>query len=181
MHTHAGCTAFESLEKVGLSITSTTPIIESATTATTVGQGKRLLVVGGAGGVGSWITQLARANYPQLDIVCTTGSEESSTWCQKMGCSRTIHHDEIQTKLEGGLKGSCDYIICLTEPTKELFASLAEVLKAYGKICLVVAGAGIKMLDMSFVFFKCGTVSTETVFSSIRDGYIIMIKREKWE
>lgn len=163
----AGCTALESLEKVGLRITSYIPAIMGTTRA---GEGKRLLIVGGSGGVGSWITQLARSNYPKLSIVCTVGSEESAVWCKKMGCSGTIGHDEIET-LGGGPKGSCDYIICLTEPTTKLFASIAEVLRPYGKICLVVAGEGIKKLDMSFIFFKCGTVSTETVFSSIRDGY----------
>ena len=159
----AGCTAFESLDKVGLPITS-------GAADSSAGEGKRLLIVGGAGGVGSWTAQLARSNYPKLDIVCTAGSDDSAAWCEKMGATRTIGHSEIQ-KLGGGQKGSCDHIICLTEPTPEVFAALTEVLRPYGKICLVVAGDGIESLDLSFVFFKCGTVSTETVFSSIRDGY----------
>lgn len=162
----AGCTAFESLAKVGLSVTDFGPESESA------GDGKRLLIVGGSGGVGSWITQLARSNYPKLDIVCTVGSEDSSHWCKKMGCDRTIKHDEINT-LGGGPKGSCNYIICLTEPTQTVFTSLTDVLRPYGQICLVAAGDGIKSLDLSFVFFKCGTVSTQTVFSSIRVGYCL--------
>ena len=52
------------------------------------------------------------------------------------------------------------------------------MLKPNGKICLVVAGNGIKKLDCSFVFFKCGTVSFETVFTSIRDGYSIDQSKE---
>ena len=38
---------------------------------------------------------------------------------------------------------------------------------------MVVAGDGIKNLDLSFVFFKSGTVCCETVFSSIRDNYFL--------
>lgn len=162
----AGCTALESLAKVGLPISGLGPGSESA------GDGKRLLIVGGSGGVGSWVTQLARSNYPKLDIVCTVGSEESSRWCKKMGCDKTIKHDEIGS-LGGGPKGSCDCIICLTEPTQTVFTSLAEVLRPFGQLCLVAAGDGIKSLDLSFVFFKCGTVSTQTVFTSIRAGYRI--------
>ena len=94
-------------------------------------------------------------------------------WCIKMGADVTIGHDEIDTKLGKGPKGSCDSIICLAEPTTALFASLAEVLRPYGKICLAVAGEGIESLDLSFIFFKCGTVCTETLFSSIRCGYHI--------
>lgn len=174
----AGVTALECLEKVGLppvqihhETTTTTPSPSSPS-----GDKYRLLIVGGAGGVGSWTIQLARSTFggsSDFEIVCTTGSQESSDWCIKMGADVTIAHDEIEKKLGTGPKGSCDAIICLTEPTTALFASLAEVLRPYGKICLVVAGGGIKSLDMSFVFFKCGTVCTETVFSSIRCGYQI--------
>lgn len=172
----AGVTALECLEKVGLPVSNknsngdvAAPIIPSPS-----GDKHRLLIIGGAGGVGSWATQLARSVYgPNIEIVCTTGSPESSDWCIKMGADATIPHDELETKLGTGPKGSCDSIICLAEPTPALFASLAEVLRPYGKIALVVAGEGIKSLDMSFVFFKCGTVCTETVFSSIRCGYFI--------
>jgi len=159
----AGCTALESLKKAGLPISS-------EASARNAGKGRRLLIVGAAGGVGSWATQLARANYPQLEIIGTASYPDSSAWCQEMGCTSTIGHDEVEC-LGGGRDGSCDHIICLAEPTPKLFASLAEVLRPYGKIVLVVAGEGIKSLDLSFVFFKCGAVSTETVFSSIRDGY----------
>lgn len=157
----AGCTALESLEKVGLPIVSPSPL-ES--------ERKRLLIVGGAGGVGSWCTQLARARYPRLEIICTASSKESSQWCKEMGADTTIAHNEI-ISLGGGPKGSVDCIICLAEPSTDVFNSLSEVLRPYGKICLVVAGAGIKSLDLGFIFFKCGTVATETVFSSMRDGY----------
>ena len=160
----AGCTALESLEKAGLAISS-------EASQPSAGEGRRLLIVGAAGGVGSWATQLARSNYPKLDIVGTASSPESSAWCQAMmGCTKTIGHDEVES-LGGGREGSVDHILCLAEPTPKLFASLAEVLRPYGKIVLVVSGEGIKSLDLSFVFFKCGAISTETVFTSMRDGY----------
>lgn len=168
----AGCTAFESLGKVGLPVQDA-DFASAATAVHRDSERRRLLIVGGAGGVGSWATQLARSSYgsSDLEIVCTAGSQESRDWCGKMGADVIIGHDEIATKLGGGPKGSVDSIICLAEPTPDLFGALAEVLRPYGKICLVVAGGGIKSLDLSFVFFKCGTVCTETVFSSIRCGY----------
>lgn len=170
----AGLTALECLEKVGLPVSNSTEGLITPITPSVSGEKHRLLIVGGAGGVGSWATKLARSVYgSNIEIVCTTGSQESSDWCIKMGAHSTIPHNEIETKLGTGPKGSCDSIICLAEPTPALFASLAEVLRPYGKIALVVAGEGIKSLDMSFVFFKCGTVFTETVFSSIRCGYFV--------
>lgn len=57
------------------------------------------------------------------------------------------------------------------EPTPDVFGALADVIQPYGIICLVVAGASIKNLDLGFCFFKAANVVLETVFSSIRDDY----------
>ncbi|KAI2499266.1 oxidoreductase [Fragilaria crotonensis] len=73
----SGCTAFESLEKLSLA------------------QAANLLIVGGAGGVGSWATLLARAKFPSLEILCTASSDESKAWCLENGASSVIAHDEI--------------------------------------------------------------------------------------
>jgi len=162
----AGCTAFECLDKVGL------PVGRGGSAGVEEGKRKRLLIVGGSGGVGSWTTQLARATYGgSIEIICTVGSPESAEWCTRMGADRTVPHDGIDERLEAGPGGSVDAVICLSEPTRRLFDSLAGVLRPFGRICLVVAGDAIRSLDLSFVFFKSGTVSTETVFSSIRCGY----------
>lgn len=164
----AGCTAYECLDKVGL------PVGRGSARAgdSVCGTKKRLLIVGGSGGVGSWTTQLARKAYGEsLEIICTVGSPESAEWCSRMGADRTVPHDEIDKRLDAGPKGSVDAIVCLAEPTQRLFNSLAEVIRPFGRICLVVAGDAIRELDLSFVFFKSGTVSTEAVFSSIRCGY----------
>jgi len=173
----SGCTAYEALEKVGLTIGdliggSSLEMTDSSPPKKRQRKGGVLLIVGGAGGVGSWCSLLARAAYPDLEIVSTASTTESEDWCLKMGANRTIAHSAVKS-LGGGPKGSVDHIICLTEPTQELFASLTEILRPFGSICLVVAGDSIKSLDMSFVFFKSGTVCTETVFSSSRAGFHI--------
>jgi NADPH:quinone reductase len=149
----SGCTAFESLEKLSLA------------------QAGNLLIVGGAGGVGSWATLLARAKYPSLDILCTASSDESKRWCLENGASSVMAHDEILQKFEGGPKGSVDRILCLTEPTPAVWKALTEVVRPYGTLCLVVAGPSISSLDLGFCFFKAVTVTTETVFSSQRTNY----------
>jgi NADPH:quinone reductase-like Zn-dependent oxidoreductase len=156
----AGCTAYQSLLKLGLG--NDMPLRGSDPT---------LLVIGGAGGVGSWTIQLARALYPNLKIIATATSEPSGLWCQRMGATQVIKHDEIALQLQGGRQGSVDYICCLAEPTPALFGALSEVIRPYGSICLVVAGESIKNLDLSFVFLKAATITTQSVFSSIRTNF----------
>ena len=183
----AGLTAFECLAKVGLvaekriqngnmeavGLTTTDGIGNDAGPIPTEAISKKtLLVVGGAGGVGSWIITLARAWHPHLHIIATASTAAQQEWCQsKLGANQVLKHPEIRDKLTGGPTGSVDAIICLAEPTKVLFGACAEVIKPYGHICLVAAGQSIQSLDLSFLFFKCATVSMETVFSSIRTQF----------
>lgn len=153
----AGCTAYESLMKMGLGDQRNTI--------------KSLLIVGGSGGVGSWATRIAQALRPDLQIICTASSQSSSDWCKTNGASRCIPHDAIDNELSGGPKGCVDAILCLTEPTPSLISSMAEVIRPYGSICLVVAGPSIRSLNLDFVFFKSATVYTETVFSCFRTHF----------
>jgi NADPH2:quinone reductase len=184
----AGLTAFECLAKVGFLaaekriqngkmetvglISTDGSSSDQKGTTTAASQKKTLLVIGGAGGVGSWIITLARAWHPNLTIVATASTAEQQEWCQSnLGANQVFKHEEIRDKLSGGREGSVDAIICLAEPTPVLFGACTEVIKPYGRICLVVAGKSIQSLDLSFLFFKCATVSLETVFSSIRTNF----------
>merc|ERR1712216_1005642 len=81
----------------------------------------------------------------------------------------------------GGKEGSVDAIICLAEPTEDLFGTLSDVIKPYGTICLVVAGKSIGSLNLGFCFFKCVDVKMETVFSSIRSKYRKIIPAKEIE
>lgn len=150
----SGCTAYESLDKLSLQ------------------NAKNLLIVGGAGGVGSWAMAICKAKYPDLQVFCTASSSDSKSWCTEYGgASRVMGHDEILTQLEGGRQGSVDRILCLTEPKPDLWKAMTEVIRPYGTICLVVAGASLGSLDLGFAFFKSVTVTTETVFSSQRTNF----------
>lgn len=190
----AGLTAYECLVKIGLPANSNSKQVnkeegslesvglESQTTTTTKitvnNASASLLIVGGSGGVGSWIITLARAWYPHLKIT-VTASPESHEWCTSLGASQVIAHDRIADTLAGGPAGSVSSIICLTEPTQSLFKTLTEVIQPYGHICLVVAGKGMESLNMGFCFFKCANVVTQTVFSSIRTKYEYIVPAEE--
>jgi len=167
----AALTAYESLSKLGL-------VGEhNKDEASRNKDPRRLLIVAGAGGVGIWAIILARALYGQdcdLEIVVTASTKDSSDWCTRLGATRTIPHDYINSNLSGGREGSVDSILCLAEPTPSLFGWLADVIHPYGSICLVVGGDAVKSLDLGLCFFKCANVLTETVFSSIRTNFKII-------
>jgi NADPH:quinone reductase-like Zn-dependent oxidoreductase len=145
-----------------------------------------LLIVGGSGGVGSWCITLARAWHPHLDIYATASTGEHEAWCYQLGASKVCRHDPDdirRTCQQGGMKdakqGHVDAIICLTEPTPTLFSVLADVIRPYGTICLVVSGDSIRNMDLSFCFFKCVNIATQTVFSSIRTNFQVIQPRDE--
>ena len=166
----AGLTAFESLSKVGLAI-ATNSDRENVEKEISSNVEKSLLIIGGAGGVGSWTISLARAWHPKLKIFATASMDMQQDWCRSLGADEVIKHDEIERLPGGGQDGCFDAIICLTEPTSDLFSACAQVIRPYGLMCLVVSGKSIQSLDMSFFFFKSATMSTQTVFSSIRTKF----------
>ncbi len=57
------------------------------------GQGQALLVVGGAGGVGSILIQLAR-QLTELTVIATASRPETKEWCRSLGAHHVIDHSQ---------------------------------------------------------------------------------------
>ena len=53
--------------------------------------GKTILIIGGAGGVGSISTQLAH-KVAKLKVIATASRHETIDWVKKMGAAETINH-----------------------------------------------------------------------------------------
>lgn len=51
-----------------------------------------LLIVGGAGGVGSMVIQLAKALVPSLRIIASASRTESRAWVTNLGADDTVNH-----------------------------------------------------------------------------------------
>jgi zinc-binding alcohol dehydrogenase family protein len=75
------------------------------------GAGKTLMIVGGAGGVGSILIQLAR-QLTQLRVVATASRPETRDWCLALGAHDVIDHSQ---PLAQALNGQVDYVACLTQ------------------------------------------------------------------
>src|SRR5690606_38637272 len=84
------------------------------------GAGQTLLIVGGAGGVGSILIQLAR-QLTQLSVIATASRPETRQWCLDLGAHAVIDHRQ---PLSAGLKaagvGAVDYVAALTRTGQHL-------------------------------------------------------------
>ena len=99
--------------------------------------GKTLLVIGGAGGVGSITIQLAK-NLAKLKVIATASRSETHDWVEKLGADHIINHrNSIDDELENISIETVDYVLCLNS-TEQHWQAMVNVIKPQGKICSIV-------------------------------------------
>lgn len=102
------------------------------------GRGQRLLVVGGAGGVGSVLIQLAR-RYTALEVIATASRPQSAAWVRELGAHHVIDH---RRPFAEGLRGcgisdgSVDIATSLAGDAQHL-PQLVEVLRPQGRLGII--------------------------------------------
>nr|WP_189418368.1 zinc-binding alcohol dehydrogenase family protein [Cellvibrio zantedeschiae] len=99
--------------------------------------GKTLLIIGGAGGVGSIAIQLAK-QISGLKIIATASRPESADWCRSLGADVVIDHhkDMVQEFRAQGIQYA-DYIFCLNS-TAKYWPVMSELIAPQSIICSIV-------------------------------------------
>ncbi|NQX05828.1 zinc-binding alcohol dehydrogenase family protein [Rathayibacter sp. VKM Ac-2856] len=97
------------------------------------GRGRRLLVAGAAGGVGSMLVQLA-ARLTDLEVVATASTPESRQWVRDLGAHEVIDHRDLAAELRR--VGPVDLIASLTGTTRNLPA-FVEAIAPQGAIAVI--------------------------------------------
>ena len=124
--------------------------------------GKSLLIVGGAGGVGSMGIQLAK--LAGLTVIATASREESITWCKELGADHVVNHREsIPDQLKAINIPQVDYIANFNN-TENYWDIMGEVIAPQGHIVLIVEQVGT--LDLGGPYkLKSISVSWELMFT----------------
>ena len=124
--------------------------------------GKTLLVVGGAGGVGSIAIQLAR-KLAGLTVIATASRPESAAWCRSLGAQHIIDHNaDMPAQLAALGLPLVDYVLCLNELDKH-FDAMAAVVAPQGKLCSIVRAEG--PLKLEPLFGKSASLVFELMFT----------------
>jgi alcohol dehydrogenase len=98
---------------------------------------RTILIIGGAGGVGSIAIQLA-SKVAGMKVVATASREESQRWCLSLGADMCVnHHGDMQKQLNEAGVEDVPFILCLNS-TDTHFQSMAEIIAPQGKICSIV-------------------------------------------
>jgi NADPH2:quinone reductase len=127
---------------------------------------ERVLVIGGAGGVGSMATQLLKART-QTTVIATASRPASRAWCTSMGADLVVDHthDVIEQLAAAGVD-RVDMVLS-TAASAENIGWIAQLLRPYGHISIV---DGAPTLDLGALMSKSASLHTEMVFSKVASG-----------
>ena len=129
------------------------------------GAGGTLLVIGGAGGVGSILIQLAR-KLTALTVIATASRPETVAWCKELGAHHVIDHSR---PLAGELARigfpAVDMVAGLTA-TEKHFGGMFEIINPQGKFGLIDDPATLDILPL-----KRKSISVHWEFMFVRPVY----------
>ena len=135
---------------------------------------KSLLVIGGAGGVGSMAIQLA-SRVAGLEVIATASRPQSAQWCRDLGASHVVDHfGDLVAQVRALGRRHVDYVLILND-TDRHFAAAAQLLAPQGGICSIVRPAAA--LDMSPLMGKSCSLSWEFMFTRPGNATADMIEQ----
>lgn len=127
--------------------------------------GRTVLIIGGAGGVGSIGIQLAR--IAGLKVIATASRPETVAWCRGLGAEQTLDHRKaLPAQLAAlGLK-YVDYIANFSGELDGYWDAMAEMIAPFGRMVAIVGNR--KPLDHELVRSKSVSFSWEFMFTRAR-------------
>jgi hypothetical protein len=123
--------------------------------------GRSLLLLGGAGGVGSIAIQLARR--AGLRVVASASRPESRAWVEELGADAVVdHRDPLAPQLAALGLPQVDQIACFSD-TDSHWAAMAELIRPQGAIVAIVGNR--EPLDLNLLKAKSVSFHWEYMFT----------------
>ena len=138
--------------------------------------GRSMLIIGGAGGVGSIGIQLARSSG--LTVIATASRPQTSEWVKSLGADHVIdHRKELRPQLEAlGMK-QVDYIANFSGELDAYWSAMADLIAPQGAMVAIVGN--VKPMAMDVVRSKSATICWELMFTRPRFQTPDMIEQHR--
>jgi NADPH2:quinone reductase len=129
------------------------------------GEGKSLLIIGGAGGVGSIAIQLARR--AGFTVIASASRAETIDWCRTMGAQHVINHREpLAAQLQALGFSQVDAVLNLAD-TDRYWSVIGDLLAPQGHVGLIVEPVGALKIGDPYKA-KCIGIHWEMMFARAR-------------
>lgn len=122
---------------------------------------KTLLIIGGAGGVGSLAIPLA-ALRSKVKVIATASRPESAAWCRERGADLVVDYRDLKSNLAKEGIESVDYILCLND-TDGHWQAISDLIAPLGHVCTIVENS--QPLDQNALKLKSAALHWEFMFT----------------
>ena len=124
-------------------------------------RGRTILIIAGAGGVGSIAVQLAR--IAGLTVLATASRPDSIAWVKQLGADHVLDHRQpLRPQVEAAGYRLVDYVFNCAN-TDSYWSMMADLIVPQGKICTIVENKG--PLDQQLLKLKSVTHAWELMFT----------------
>ena len=120
-----------------------------------------ILIIGGAGGVGSIAIQLLRA-LTGLTIIATASRPESKAWCQKLGAHLVLDHSQSLTEQFQAQQLQAPQYVFSTTHTDQHLQAISEIIAPQGALVLI---DDPEQLDIGLLKRKSVAIHWEFMFT----------------
>lgn len=125
------------------------------------GEGQTLVIIGGAGGVGSALIQLAR-KLTKLNVVASASRDETRQWVEGLGAHQVFDHGKpLADELKRLSLDAPAYIAVLTH-SAEHFPQVSEAIALQGKIGIIEADGDLNIRPLQQ---KAASIHWEYMFA----------------
>jgi NADPH2:quinone reductase len=139
---------------------------------------RSLLIVGGAGGVGSIAIQLAR-KLTGLTVIATASRPQTRDWVQGLGAQHVIDHSKpFAPQLKEAGFPTVDIVLALTGTPRNA-AQITEAIAPQGRIGVIDGMDSLKAFDTSQMWSKCVSLHPELMFTRSTYGTPDMIEQHR--
>ncbi|MFT3703414.1 MAG: zinc-binding alcohol dehydrogenase family protein [Agriterribacter sp.] len=102
-------------------------------------KGKSILIIGGAGGVGSIAIQLAKKTAG-LKVIATASRPETMEWCKQMGADAVVNHKNLVEEVHNAGYKEVDFIADFAD-VNGYWDAITELIKPQGHISSITGSA----------------------------------------
>lgn len=130
-------------------------------------RGKTVLIIAGAGGVGSIAIQIAK-QVAGLTVIATASRPESQAWCRQLGADHVVNHYDLQNELEKIGHTQVDYILDFVN-INAYWKMATEIIKPQGHIVTITGSSDpldLSLLKTKSVSFSFEFMYTRSMFST---------------
>lgn len=130
-------------------------------------KGKTVLILAGAGGVGSIAIQIAK-KIAGLTVIATASRPDSIKWCKDLGANYVINHHHLKTELDKTGHSQVDYILDFVD-LEGYWETAAEIIKPQGHIVSITRSSkplNLDLLKAKSVSFSWELMYTRSMFTT---------------